>query len=211
MHRKIIKKINSVLAVKHIKKYLKVNPYIWRWFGMLLIAVGLGIIVYSQGWFKKNDFFQEQYVELPSGDISTTTSYVIPDDKEGNWIVIPAMGVDAAIVEGGEEALQKGVWHLPRTSTPELGSNTVISAHRWLYKPPDPRTFYDIDKVEVGDEIYVRWNDVDYTYRVMSTEVVTPDRVDILKSTDKPMLTVFSCTPLYSTSHRLVVRAELVD
>ena len=207
-----MKKIHFEKLYIHIKNYVKANPYLWRWLGIFLIILGLVVIVYSQEGWKKNDFFQEQYVELPSGDITSSTSYIIPDDKEGNWIVIPAMGVDAAIVEGSEEqALQKGVWHLPRTSTPELGSNTVISAHRWLYKPPDPRTFYNIDKVEVGDEIYVRWNDIDYTYRVMSTEVVTPNRVDILKPTDKPMLTIFSCTPLYSTSHRLVVKAELVN
>lgn len=209
-----MKKIHFEKLYKHIKKYIKANPYIWRWVGMVLVIVGLGIIIYSQGWFKRNDFFNEQYVQLPSGEeniSSSTDIYTIPADKEGNWIVIPKMGVDAAIYEGSESVLNKGVWHLPRTSTPDKGSNTVISAHRWLYKPPDPRTFFNIDKIAVGDAIYLRWDNVDYNYKVVSTEIITPDRVDILKPTDKPLLTLFSCTPLYSTSHRLVVKAELVD
>ena len=209
-----MKKIHFHKIYKHLKKYIDSQQRIFRWVGLLLVIVGLGLIIYSHGDWQRSDFFSEQYIELPSGQENITTStetYIIPADKEGNWIVIPKMGVDAGIYEGGIEELNKGVWHLPRTSTPDKGSNTVLSAHRWLYKLPDPRTFWDIDKMEIDDEIYVRWNDKDYTYRVVNIEIVNPDRVDILQPTDKPILTIFSCTPLYSTSYRLVVTAELED
>lgn len=187
----------------------------WRWFGLFLILLGLIIIWRAQVPINTTGDYGDINM-LPSGEEMVVKdykdAYISPDaNREGNWIVIPKMGVDAAIYEGGAEMLNRGVWHLPRTSTPDQGGNTVLSAHRWLYEPPDPRTFWDIDKMEVGDEVYVKWQDKEYTYRVISTEVVTPDRVDILLPTDKPTLTFFSCTPLYSTSHRLVVKAELVE
>lgn len=187
----------------------------WRWLGIILIFVGLLVIWRGQIWQGTGNNFG-QFEVLPSGEEQVVKDYQdayisSSASREGSWIVIPKMGVDSAIYEGGAEMLNRGVWHLPRTSTPDKGSNTVLSAHRWLYEPPDPRTFWDIDKMEIGDEIYVRWLDQDYTYRVIEIEVITPDRVDILKPTEQPTLTIFSCTPLYSTSHRLVVKAELVE
>lgn len=200
--------------LKKIRRQMGEKAVFFRWLGILLILIGLTIIWRSQ--MPKNsptDYGQVNI--LPSGEETNLAPVKLSDvdmtDKDGNWLVIPKMGVDSAIYEGGVEMLNRGVWHLPRTSTPDKGGNTVLSAHRWLYEPPDPRTFWNIDKVEVGDEVYIKWQDKEYTYRVISTEVVTPDRVDILQPTTEPILTFFSCTPLYSTSHRLVVKAELVD
>jgi sortase A len=85
----------------------------------------------------------------------------------------------------------------------------VISAHRWKFRPPDTRTFYNIDKLAVGDEIKIFWQGKAYYYRVRETKVVTPDQTEILYPTKEPQLTLFSCTPLFSTSHRLVVVADL--
>lgn len=203
--------------LEKIRQAMGKQPMFWRWLGILLIFFGLVIIWRAQMPISSPTDY-ENYGELnilPSGEEMDLTpvdlSGIDLTSKNGNWIVIPKMGVDSAIFEGGEEMLNQGVWHLPRTSTPDQGGNTVLSAHRWLYKPPDPRTFWNIDKIEVGDEVYVKWQDKEYTYRVISTEVVTPDRVDILRPTKEPILTFFSCTPLYSTSHRLVVKAELVE
>jgi sortase A len=112
------------------------------------------------------------------------------------------------MLEGTSTAvLNKGLWHLPGTSDPSLGGNTVISGHRYKWQPPDPRTLWNIDKVKVGDTITVRWNDRSYTYKVVKTAIVPPTQVSILDNTTQPQLTIFSCTPLFTSKNRLVLTA----
>lgn len=155
---------------------------------------------------------------LPGGEDITTEEgqdeeIIIqrPDNQE-NLLIIPKIGVNIPIVEGtGESALNRGAWRLPETSTPDQGSNTVITGHRWLYRPPSDKTFYLLDKLEVGDSFTIYWNDVKYDYRVSSISIVEPTQVSVLNPTKDPIVTLITCTPLFSTSKRLIVRGELVE
>lgn len=129
-----------------------------------------------------------------------------------NTILIPRMGVDTAILEGPDEkTLNKGVWHLPGTSNPAKGGNVVISAHRYKWRPPSTKTFWDIDKMKVGDLITITWEGKKYTYKVTKSYIVTPDRVDILADTKEHKLTLFSCTPKFTSKNRLVIEAYPVE
>ncbi len=129
-----------------------------------------------------------------------------------NWIKIPKMGVDAEILEGKvEEMLWKGVVRMSVGSTPDQGGNTIITAHRYLYRPPDPRTFFLLDKLEPGDIITIYWENKEYKYKVRESKVVNPDQIEILYNTPNAQLTLFSCTPLFTSLQRLVVIADLID
>jgi len=123
---------------------------------------------------------------------------------------IPVLGVDMPIVEGtSEQVLLKGAWRSPWSSTPDKGGNTVIFGHRWLHLPPHKETFYSLDKLAVGDTFQVLWNDEQMTYRVVASMVVAPTDLSVLKQTERSTITLITCTPLYSTKQRLVIRAEL--
>ena len=51
-----------------------------------------------------------------------------------------------------------------------------------------------------------------YTYRVTKKETVTPNNVGVLVyATDKPMLTLVTCTPLGTSRYRLLVTAEQIS
>ena len=126
-------------------------------------------------------------------------------------LFIDTLGVNMPIVEGKtEKVLLKGAWRNPYGSTPDKGGNTVLFGHRWLNKPPHPETFYDLDKLKAGDTFAVDWQGKRYTYKVTETLVVNPKDVWVLKQTNKPTVTLITCTPLYTTKQRLVIRAELV-
>jgi len=128
-----------------------------------------------------------------------------------NLLIIPSINVKIPIVEGTDEkALNKGAWRLPETSTPDKGSNTVITGHRWLYRPPSQKTFYLLDKVEVGDIFQIIWDGKEYNYKVIGVSVVLPTDVWVLNPTEKSVVTLITCTPLFSTTHRLVVKGELI-
>lgn len=128
-----------------------------------------------------------------------------------NTIVIPRMGVNAVINEGSTDAtLRKGVWRMPQAASPDEGGNTVITAHRYLYRPPDPRTFFLIDKMVVGDTFTVYWEGKRYDYKVRETKIIEPTEVSILHNTPNDQITLFSCTPLFTSDKRLVVIADRI-
>lgn len=130
---------------------------------------------------------------------------------EGNVLVIPKIGVDSLIMEGlGPEALDKGVWHRPQSSTPDKGGNTVITGHRFLYAA-GPKTFYHLDKMTIGDQFILFWQGKEYDYEIVDVFTVTPDQVEIEDDTNEPIVTLYTCTPLWSASLRLVIRAKLIE
>ncbi|MCA9386343.1 class E sortase [Candidatus Dojkabacteria bacterium] len=126
-------------------------------------------------------------------------------------LIIPSIGVDGKVLVGDSaDLLNHGFWHRPNTSTPDKGGNTVFTGHRFLYKS-GPETFYHLDKVEIGDSATVIWNGIRYDYEVFDIVEVTPDMIEIEAPTDEPILTFYTCTPLWTAEKRLVVRARLVQ
>lgn len=135
--------------------------------------------------------------------------------SSSNRVIIKKIGVDVPIVEGAEDeakiVLNKGAWRIPQGSTPDKGSNTIISAHRYKYLPPNNLTFYLLDKLEAGDIVNVIWEGKLYNYEVADSKIVPPEEISILNPTDKPILTLFTCDPIWSEKNRLVVIGELIE
>lgn len=127
--------------------------------------------------------------------------------SDQNMLIISKIGVNSGVYEGDSKVLAKGVWHRPGTGDPESGGNMVMVAHRYMYFG-GPISFYHLDKVNIGDKISVYWKGVQYDYRVTEIEVVEPTRIDIEANTSEPQLTLYTCTPLWTATHRLVVIAK---
>jgi len=133
------------------------------------------------------------------------------NDNTQNLLLIPEIGVKVPIVEGKDEsALDKGAWRMPETSTPDKGSNTVITGHRWKFIPPNEKTFYLLDKLEAGDKFTIYWENKKYEYKVVSISVVLPTDLSVLNPTADSVVTLITCTPLFSTAKRLIVVGELI-
>jgi LPXTG-site transpeptidase (sortase) family protein len=130
-----------------------------------------------------------------------------------NRIIIPRIGVDIPILEGPTQSVldRGGIWHIPNTSNPTAGGNFVLSGHRWQYLPPSSTTLYLLDKVQDQDPIIIYWEGQEYDYRVTGREIVSPDKIEIQAPTDGPRLTIYTCTPLYSTKYRLVLYGQLMS
>ncbi len=148
---------------------------------------------------------------------TTTVSPVLPPAKpipaaeEGvARLEIPRMGLNRIVVEGATaDALTKGPGHFPETPLPGQLGNAAIAGHRTTHLAP----FFDIDKLQPGDEIIVTTLNGRYVYHVTGTEIVAPeDYAAVIPTTDvtKATLTLVSCTPRYSAKNRIIVRSELV-
>jgi len=146
----------------------------------------------------------------PNNNTNSGTNTVV--ETKTNLLIIPKIGVKMSIVEGTSEAtLNKGAWRLPETSTPDKGGNTAIAGHRWLYRPPSQKTFYLLDKLEIGDTFKITWEGKDYNYQITGISIVSPTDVWVLNQTEKSIVTLITCTPLFSTKNRLVVKGELIE
>lgn len=129
-----------------------------------------------------------------------------------NRLIIKKIGVNAPIVESAsaDYGLSKGAWRVPQSSTPDKGGNTVITGHRFKYLPPNNLTFYLFDKLQTGDIVAVIWEDKNYFYRIKEIKIVADTEISIMAPSLEPILTLFTCHPIYSTEKRLVVIGELI-
>ena len=151
----------------------------------------------------------------------TANVKVSPDPK----LIIPKINVDVPVIYGvGYDhnsqmgAMEKGVAHFAipgANSVPGQIGNTVLSGHSSndLFDPGDFKfIFAQLDKLQNGDTIFINYKSVRYSYVVTKKEVVMPNQVDKLTyATDKPVLTLITCTPLGTAQKRLLVTAEQVS
>lgn len=142
-----------------------------------------------------------------------------PEDKTLE-VTIPAMSrvendeVPNAAGNDAQALKEHAAIHLRGTGYPwQEGSNTYLAGHRLGY--PNTQsflTFYDLQKLESGDEVFVEDSEgTGYTYRVFKEFVVGPADTSVTEPVDdKTILTLQTCT-LPDYSERLIVQAELVE
>ncbi|MCK9920312.1 class E sortase [Frankia sp. AgPm24] len=157
-------------------------------------------------------------VPAPSAPRVAPPPPVVPLGDGVAILRVPRLGRDYApvVVQGVSAAdLRRGPGHIPGTAMPGQIGNFVVSGHRTTYGKP----FNRLDELKPGDAIVVEVQDRYYTYRVSGSEVVTPNRVDVTYPVPKhagevpakSLITLTTCHPEYSASHRLIVYGELVD
>ena len=113
---------------------------------------------------------------------------------------------------GYEKALHDGVVHVRGTGFPwQDVANVYIAGHRVGYPGTKSNlVFWDLDKLEKGDEIFLTVADgTRYTYEVFEKRVISPHTVSIMRPTKgKNIISLQTCT-LPDYSHRLIVQGEL--
>lgn len=128
------------------------------------------------------------------------------------YISIPQIREELPIYHGTSEGvLNIAVGHLQGSTLPVGGKGThsVISAHRGL---PSAKLFSDLDKLVKGDTFTITILKDMYTYEVEEINIVEPDQMDKLVCVPgEELLTLMTCTPYGINSHRLLVKAHLVD
>ena len=142
----------------------------------------------------------------------TLTQYGLADEVFG-VISIPAMELEMPIFLGAtEQHMAAGAAHLSQTSLPIGGDNTncVIAGHRGYN---GASYFRYIDKLKVGDAVYITnlWEQL--TYRVSEIRIIDPHDVEeILIQPGRELLTLLTCHPYASGGRqRYVVYCERVE
>ncbi|MGH2453635.1 MAG: sortase [bacterium] len=124
-------------------------------------------------------------------------------------LTIPRIGLRRAVPPGAhpENLRRYGAGHISWTSLPGGPGMVGIAGHRTTYGAP----FFRLNALRPGDLMHLDYQGRRFTYAVSRSEVVTPDRVDILEGTGRQRIALVSCTPVYSAARRLVVIGTLAS
>lgn len=167
------------------------------------------------------------YISPDTGSVNTgltavdpsITQTVSPDPR----LIIPKLNIDVPVAFGisvseVDAAMNQGVaqFSIPGANAlPGQIGNLAISGHSAgdIYSSnPYKFIFSGLERLEVGDLIYINYDSVRYTYQMTSSKVVEPtDVAALIYETDRPMLTLITCTPLGTSRYRLLISAEQIS
>lgn len=137
--------------------------------------------------------------EISIPDIQVKAPVVYEDDPSNNAILA---------------ALHNGVVHYPDTALPGQPGNVVIFGHSsedWWDTGKYKFIFVLLDKLKVGQLVYLTYQGHQYEYEVSGSQVVQPTYVQALDPTAVPTLTLITCSPVGTSLRRLVVTATQVS
>ena len=129
-------------------------------------------------------------------------------------LIVPRLGADYSrpIAEGVDTTVlnstRLGMGHYSDTQLPGEVGNFALASHRSAFGG----AFHDLNKLIVGDSIYVETKDGWYRYVFRGLEYVRPSGIgvilpvpqnDAVEPTER-LITLTTCNPVYSTSERMI-------
>lgn len=154
--------------------------------------------------------------------IDPTTNVIVSQDPK---LIIPKINVDVPVnYDAGPDyasqmdAMKNGVAYfgIPgANSKPGQVGNTVIAGHSSndVIDQGDYKfIFARLDALVPGDTIYINYRGTRYVYSVTKKEVVKPTDIQaLIYTTNKPVITLLTCTPIGTALNRLLVTAEQIS
>lgn len=179
--------------------------------GMTVTFVALFFLIFPDFALKILPYQTEPIVSavdqsVLGGDFSDGNLYSsaeLPEKNEylptGNWLVISKIGVMTEIRESSEEdheeVLKKGVWRVPDFASPvqKVDYPTILVAHKygylvWSNQYRRQNSFYNLDKLEIGDTFEVIWDQRRFVYEIYAGDEgkdITDYKADVILYTCK--------------------------
>lgn len=128
---------------------------------------------------------------------------------------IPQLGILHANVEIGGNDLNRALIHYGGTALPGEIGNSAIFGHSVLpqfFNAKNYKTIFStLPTIEVGNDIFLKYDQITYRYRVESLTVRGPEDLSMLEQpTNDSYITLVTCVPPGTYWQRLHVRAKLV-
>ncbi|MBR6965059.1 sortase [Candidatus Saccharibacteria bacterium] len=158
-----------------------------------------------------------------ASEIESVDPTVIASVSTEPKLIIPKINVDVPVHFGIQvsevmSAMNNGVAHYRiagASAFPGEIGNLVITGHSAgdIYSSnPYKFIFSGLERLDEGDLIYVNYEGVRYTYSITKKQVIEPSNVQaLIMNTDKPLITLVTCTPLGTSNYRLLVTGEQIS
>lgn len=147
---------------------------------------------------------------ISGGALDVTGGSVSAKKLEGviGRIKIPSIKSDLLLLQGsGSKQLRYGAGHVSGTAFPGKTGNCAIAAHR---NYTFGSYFSRLGEVKNGDKVTVEYEGSTFTYTVYDSFLVLPKDTYVLSQPkDTKQLTLITCAPKGSNTHRLIVRGVL--
>jgi sortase A len=122
-------------------------------------------------------------------------------------LIVPRLHISAIVREGtGEDTLAVALGHIPGTALPGQNGNSGVAGHR-------DTLFRELSNIRKDDLIEFQTLSESYRYRVSSTQIVSPQRADVLRASESPEITLVTCYPfdyVGPAPERFIVKARQV-
>jgi sortase A len=144
----------------------------------------------------------EKYT-MRHGDLYTV------EDKDTE-LIIKSVDIKGRVVDGKDAStLDRGFWFYPLSAPFGKKGRSIIIAHRFQYIPPRTDTFFNLDKIHIGDKVLIKQKNITFVYQVINKKIVDKNDLSVLSQTDKKnTLELITCTPLWTAKQRLVITAQ---
>jgi sortase A len=206
----------SAKKARGSRHFIPITAAVCVIFVFLFLQYNRVLIANVQAYISPGDIDPANIIIDPSSTVG-----VSPEPK----LIIPKINVDVPVDYNATpdnasqmKAMEGGVAYfgIPgANSKPGQVGNTVLSGHSSndIIDQGDYKfIFARLDHLVKGDTIYLNYESKRYTYIVTGTEVVKPTEVKkLVYATDKPILTLITCTPLGTSLNRLLVTSEQVS
>jgi sortase A len=159
-------------------------------------------------WYEGRELDRSLHSTMPgsSHSVPLPSGILRPHEVIGR-LEIPRLRVSTVVVEGDDPtALRFGAGHVPWTRLPAEYGNIGIAAHR-------DTVFRRLRDIALLDHIKFITKSGLYEFEVNSTEVVRPEDVSVLDSSNRSELTLVTCYPfsyLGPAPLRFIVHARRV-
>lgn len=204
--------------MKSIEKNKTVKEEAPKWKKRLSIAIP--VVLLLSGLYLLGLVFAPKLVPyFKAGEVQKAIDSSAPE-KGNDRLYIQKLGVNAPLKAGDASVMKNGgVWHrLPGLGDPVAGGNFILSAHRWQTGKTPAETiaqspFYNMDRMVVGDSIFVDFDGKRYKYEIYEIYQIKPDQTEIeapLASGEDPKMTLYTCTLKGAADGRVVLQARLV-
>ena len=132
----------------------------------------------------------------------------VPDGTVIGTVKVPALHLDVPIVEGLTTSdLLRGIGHVPGSATAGGLGNMALAAHRDTF-------FRPMRDVKSGMEVLIESAEGTYRYEIDTTEIVSPEQVQVLDIGSVPQVTLITCYPfnyIGAAPKRFIVHAHLTS
>jgi sortase A len=180
------------------------------WSQRILFAVGglmlayCGFVLMDTWTFQKQENASLQNFAPQALPVSPA---VVGRDGLIGRIQVERLGISVVLLEGtSNKTLRRAVGHITGTALPGEIGNVGVAGHRDTF-------FRPLRNVQRDDLITVTTLNGEYRYRVISTNVVSPESIEVLNSDGTEILTLVTCYPFYflgSAPERFIVRAARI-
>lgn len=208
---------NIIAREKEVKKLKRLS--------IIFILAGILIILYPTLNKGYNDYqrqkvlqeWQKSMNDISSIETTKNTNDELKVNKGGEskanndkYIMnIDKINLYMPVLKGAtDENLDISLSQMNNTANPGEIGNFVVAGHRsYTYG----RHFNRLDELEKGDIVGVETANKNYKYKVEKTLVVEPEELWVLEGNNKDKeITLITCTPIKSATHRLIVKGKLI-